>query len=154
MKHSVSPHDLVMALVSLTLIALNFFWEITKMDLHLFILLYRGGTDNWNPSSSKTRSRLTCKVNTMPADVLVTQGAKASAAMISPKLSPNIPVSALERLMNKYLCSLFRFQTTHALVTFNGVNLLHFMRSFVSFCLVLLKIYLSKTPIVAWICSL
>ena len=39
-------------------------------------------TGSRNPSSSKTRTYLFCIVNIMGADVLVTQGARASAAMI------------------------------------------------------------------------
>ena len=38
--------------------------------------------DNWNPSLSKTGTYLFYKVNNMVANVLVTQGARASATMI------------------------------------------------------------------------
>ena len=40
------------------------------------------GTGSWNPSSSRTRSYLFYIVNIMGADVLVMQGAGASATMI------------------------------------------------------------------------
>ena len=39
-------------------------------------------TGSWNPSSSNTRTYLSYIVNIMAADVLVTQGARASATMI------------------------------------------------------------------------
>ena len=38
--------------------------------------------DNWDPSSYKTRTYLLYTVNIMVADVLATQGARASATMI------------------------------------------------------------------------
>ena len=40
------------------------------------------GTGSWNPSSSKVRTYSSCTVNTIVADDLVTQRARASAAMV------------------------------------------------------------------------
>ena len=50
--------------------------------VHAFSIVsqYWDGTDSWNFSSWKSRACLPCTVNTMAADDLATQGAKASAA--------------------------------------------------------------------------
>ena len=47
------------------------------------------GMSSWNPSSCKTRIYLFYIVNIMGADVLATQGAKASAPMILTMLNQN-----------------------------------------------------------------
>ena len=65
------------------------------------------GTDTWNPSSHKTRTHLRCMFNTIAADLLKMQGAKASAAMALTCLSLNIPVWAPKALTK--LCS-FEFK--------------------------------------------
>ena len=51
-------------------------------------------TGSWNPSSSKTRTYLLFIVNIMGADVLATQGARASEAMIFSMLNIIDSVSA------------------------------------------------------------
>ena len=53
-----------------------------------------------NSLSWKTRSHVFYMANNMAADDLVTQGARASTAMVLIYLSQNIPVSAPEGLMS------------------------------------------------------
>ena len=63
-------------------------------------------TGSWNPSSLKTRTCGSCIGNTIAADVLAMQGAKASAAMGLSQLtcfSRNILVSAPEALKTHYI---------------------------------------------------
>ena len=62
------------------------------------IAQYTDGTGCWNPSLCKTRNSSSCIVNTMAADGLVMQGARASGAMVLTKFSWNILVSAPEEL--------------------------------------------------------
>ena len=54
-----------------------------------------------NPSSQMIKTHLSCKVKTMVPDVLVPQGARASAAMVLSKFFQNIPVAALDGLIIK-----------------------------------------------------
>ena len=74
--------------------------------IHIFasILPLQNGTVNWNSSSWTTMIRLSCKVNTMAADGLATQGARASLAMVLTTFRRNIPVPAPQGLT---LCSLY-----------------------------------------------
>ena len=55
---------------------------------------YWHAKDNWSPSSHKTRTYLFHIVNIMVADVLTTQGAMASAAMILTQLNRDNSVPA------------------------------------------------------------
>ena len=52
------------------------------------------GTGCWNPSLWKTRTCLSYRINTMAANVLATQGARASTVMVLTLFFQNIPVSA------------------------------------------------------------
>ena len=67
----------------LTLYVVNFSEE-KKIHIFTFYVIppLWHDTDSWNPSSSKTRTYPFYLVNIMGADVLVTQGARASATMI------------------------------------------------------------------------
>ena len=61
----------------------NFFQRNHKHVFTFYVIPPRWhAKDNWNPSPYKTRTYLFYIVNTMVADVLVTQGARASATMI------------------------------------------------------------------------
>ena len=59
----------------------EFIYEICTFGF-LSISEHWGGVGYWNPSFWKTRTPLPCKVNTMAADDLVTQEAKAAALMV------------------------------------------------------------------------
>ena len=60
----------------------NFFRGNKNIYLHFVIPPHRHDTGSWNPSSSKLRTYQFYIVNIMGADVLATQGARASATMI------------------------------------------------------------------------
>ena len=67
--------------------------------LYVFALCHWYDSGNWNPSSSKTRAYLFHIVNNMAADVLATQGARASATMILTKVNRGNSVRARERFV-------------------------------------------------------
>ena len=69
-------------ILDLTLYVQNFSEETKHVFTFYVIPLHWHAKDNWNPSSYKTRTYLFYIVNTIVADVLVTQGARASATMI------------------------------------------------------------------------
>ena len=54
----------------------------------------------WNPSSYNTRTCLSYGVNTIAADALAMQGARASAAMVLTLFFKTIPISAKEQLQD------------------------------------------------------
>ena len=75
------------SLGSLLLIQINplraiFFRVNINMYLHFMSFLRTNKTGSWNSFSSKTRTCLYYIINIMAADVLATQGARASATMI------------------------------------------------------------------------
>ena len=77
--------------IQLALLRLNYFRKHkNRIAFSTIISLDWDGTGSWNPSSLKTRTCSPCIVNTMVADVLVTQEAKASAAMVLTYLAWNI----------------------------------------------------------------
>ena len=57
-------------------------WNI---DIFTFPTIFQhwDGMGDWNPSSLKTRTYLSCKVNNMVADALATIGGRTSTAMVS-----------------------------------------------------------------------
>ena len=62
------------------------------------------GSSMWNPSPWRKRTCLSDMVNIMPADDMVTKGARASAAKLLTKLFKNIATSAAEELMTSTTC--------------------------------------------------
>ena len=70
----------------LTLYMLNFQREQKHIFTFYVIPPHWHNTSSWNPSLSKTRTYLFYIVNIMAADVLVTEGARASATMILTQL--------------------------------------------------------------------
>ena len=72
--------------------------KMFRGNIHIFTFYvisrhwYDAGS--WNPFSSKTRTNLFYIVNIMAADVLATQGARASATMILTKLNRDNSVPA------------------------------------------------------------
>ena len=59
------------------------FSEETKTYIYIYVIPpHWHDTGSWKPSSSRTRTFLVYIVNNMGADVLVTQGARASVTMI------------------------------------------------------------------------
>ena len=73
------------------------FWWNIKIFFH-FLVIYCNGRGNWNPSLCKTKIHLSCIVNSIVADDLMT-GARALLAMVLTEISWNIPFSASEALI-------------------------------------------------------
>ena len=80
----------------LTLVMLN---QSLETEICICIFYHLNGVDSWNPYSWKTRAWLSSTVNAMAADVLVMQGARASAAMIL--------LTQLSQWENTLLCNAF-----------------------------------------------
>ena len=70
-------------------------------------------TGSRNHSSSKTRTYLFCTVNSMAADVLVTQGARASATMILTMFNRDNSVPACQGLISHFTAYHTYIKTCH-----------------------------------------
>ena len=92
--------ELMLSTCTLNPLCAEFFKGNIKLYLQFIYIipLHWHGTGSWNPSTYKTRMYLFLIVYIMGADVLVTQGARASTTMISTMSKRNNLVPALQGL--------------------------------------------------------